>query len=656
MNLENKVRLLIVEDENIVAIDLKKTLSKLGFDVIACVRRGEDAVEIAYTEKPDLILMDIMLEGELTGIDAAEIIKRTIDIPIVYLTAYADNDTIKKAKVTEPAGYLLKPFEDRRLLSTIETALYNFKVESKLKESEERYRKLVEESPLATAIIGERKIIYANPSAVSVFGAKGESDFLKKPIFDFIPIQYRKNFKSKLKSLLLNKEKIEISNEKLIKFNGDVIDVEFTAVPIKYQNKFAVQIIIRDITENKVKELIQQATLKILQSSNVTENLRDMLQIIFNSLEELVEIRNFSLSLYNEDKNIIEFPFYKDEVRPMPKPRKPSKGLTEYVLKNGEPVFLKDHNIKRLIDLEEIDRIDHIPNVWLGVPLQIKEKNIGVLIIKDYNSPSRINEREREILEYLSFPISRAIEKKIDEAEKEKITKELKALNATKDKFFSIISHDLRSPFNSILGFAEILKEDLPTLTKKELNFYIDSLYESTKHTYNILNNLLEFSSFKTGNFPYDPQKLNLYSLVERVCEVISGNLHKKEIQFFNKTHVTHFIKADEDMIFSAVQNLLSNAVKFSHSGGKVIVSSEQENGTILISIQDEGIGMDENLLSKLFKLEEKVSRRGTNDEAGTGLGLIIIKEFIEKHGGNIKVESQPNKGSKFIFTLPSAK
>lgn len=649
-----KTRVLIVEDEVIVGIDLKNTLEKLEYEVIGVTRTGEEAINLSLQKKPDLVLMDIMLEGEMTGVEAAEKIKRRIDLPIVYLTAFADNDTLKKAKVTEPSGYLLKPFEEKRLSSTIETALYNFKVEAKLRESEERYRKLIEDSPIAIGIIVGRKIVYANPASFKIFGAESSRDLIGKPILDFVHEPYLVAFKDKLVKLLLHNEKLEIKDEKLVRLDGEVIDVEFTAVPIKYQNKFAVQIIIRNVTEIRKKEKIQQVTLKIFQSSNITHSLTELYQLIYNSLSEIMSLKNLSISLLNEEDQILEFPFYKDELKPVPKSRRPAKGLTEYVLNKGESTLLNYYNIKRLEFSGEIEITGPIPKVWLGVPLQIKEKNVGVLIIKDYDNENSITAVEQEILEFVSFPISRVIERKIDEAERETFTERLKTLNATKDKFFSIISHDLKSPFNSILGFTELLKEELGNLSREEMQLYINSLYESSRHTYNILNNLLEFSRFKSGTMEYKPVKVFLQGFVERVIDALSGNAIRKDIKIQNEIDPAIKVKADEDMLNSIFQNLITNAVKFTLAGGYIKISAAREGDFIKITVEDNGIGMNEKMIKNLFKIEEKVSRKGTEKEVGTGLGLIIIKDYIDKHSGYIKVESRFNQGTKFIFTLPA--
>jgi signal transduction histidine kinase len=231
----------------------------------------------------------------------------------------------------------------------------------------------------------------------------------------------------------------------------------------------------------------------------------------------------------------------------------------------------------------------------------------------------------------------------------------LEELNQTKDNFFSIISHDLRSPFDSILGFTEVLKNDFEELTKEELKLYLDSLYHSSRHIYSLLNNLLQYSRFQLGKTEFEQEPLSLMKIIEQNLEMLGGSALKKEIKMVNLLADDIFVFADEDMLNSILLNLITNAIKFSKRGGEITISAEYQNGFANISVKDTGIGMDEQTLKKIFKLDAKKSTPGTENETGTGLGLLIVKEFVEKHDGSIKVTSQPSKGSIFSFTLPLA-
>ena len=166
-----QTRILVVEDESIVALDIQDRLESLGYEVPATVASGEKAIEQAGLLRPDLVLMDIQLQGRMDGVEAADQIRRRFGIPVIYLTANADHPTVQRAKFTEPFGYVIKPFEERELHTTIEVALYKHQAEQTLKESEERYRLLAELSPEAIIVQSDDGIVYANPAAASLFGA-----------------------------------------------------------------------------------------------------------------------------------------------------------------------------------------------------------------------------------------------------------------------------------------------------------------------------------------------------------------------------------------------------------------------------------------------------------------------------------------------------
>ncbi len=258
--------LLIVEDENIVAIDIKEKAKSMGYKVVGIASSGEEAVELAGNKKPDLVIMDIVLKGKMDGIEAAEIIKRDHDIPIIYLTAYADDETLKRAKLTGPLGYLIKPFEERELHTAIEVALYNHMIKSKLKTSEERYRKLVETSPDAVLLINHMdKILFANKT-VEKFTGFPRRELIGKEIKALRKIGILKEEEfNKFMENLINpfREHLEPIEFELNDREGNKHYLEFYTSVIKTKDESLLQIIGHDITdrieaEKKREELIRE--------------------------------------------------------------------------------------------------------------------------------------------------------------------------------------------------------------------------------------------------------------------------------------------------------------------------------------------------------------------------------------------------------------
>ena len=246
-------------------------------------------------------------------------------------------------------------------------------------------------------------------------------------------------------------------------------------------------------------------------------------------------------------------------------------------------------------------------------------------------------------------------DRKLAEDEIKRKNEELQLVNAEKDKFFSIIAHDLKSPFNSFLGFTKMLEEDLPTMTLEQIQKIADSMRKSAINLYNLLENLLEWSLMQRGITTFDPASFLLMPKISESIGSILQSAAKKEIEISYYIHDELVVFADEKMLGSILRNLSSNAVKFTPRGGKVTFTAKpSSNRSVEISVQDTGIGMNQEMVENLFKLDIDTSRKGTENERSTGLGLIICKEFIEKHGGKLWVESEEGKGSTFYFTLPN--
>ena len=233
-------------------------------------------------------------------------------------------------------------------------------------------------------------------------------------------------------------------------------------------------------------------------------------------------------------------------------------------------------------------------------------------------------------------------------------TKKLEELNATKDKFFSIIAHDLKSPFNSILGFSNLLLEDYDECDDIEIERYLKMIDTSAKQAYKLLDNLLNWARVQTKGFIFNPKEQSLNKILIEVTKLNENNAEMKNIKLSYSLPKDINIYADYDMIEIILRNLISNAIKFTPKNGEVKINAEQVNDNVIISVSDTGVGMEQEKLEKIFDISEKNSTAGTENETGTGLGLILCKEFIEKHNGKIWIESEIGKGSKFIFSIPN--
>ncbi len=242
--------------------------------------------------------------------------------------------------------------------------------------------------------------------------------------------------------------------------------------------------------------------------------------------------------------------------------------------------------------------------------------------------------------------------KKIEERIQEQNI-QLQELNSTKDKFFSIIAHDLRSPFSGFIGLTKFMADGIMNMDKVEVQKMSIAIQETAQNLFKLLENLLEWSRIQRGMIPFDPSFCIVSFLIEPTIELMRGSLTQKNIELVNQIPQKFALKADVFMLNTILRNLISNAIKFTQRGGKIILSAEEQDSNYLFLVEDSGIGMSSNTVGKLFKIDQKVSRLGTEGEHSTGLGLILCKEFINKHGGKIWVESEIAVGSKFYFTIP---
>lgn len=245
-------------------------------------------------------------------------------------------------------------------------------------------------------------------------------------------------------------------------------------------------------------------------------------------------------------------------------------------------------------------------------------------------------------------------QKKIEEQIRES-EEALKLTNASKDKFFSIIAHDLKSPFLGLLGFSNILLENFDDLEKEQLRRYLTNINKTTKNVYKLIEHILEWSRIHTNRVEINIAPLNLYNSVEYAANLLLANATNKEIIIVNNIDKFVNVKADENLLNSIFENLISNAIKFSNRKSQISISAQKKKNHVEIIVKDNGVGMDEEVLNHIFRIDVTTSTRGTDGEPGTGLGLILCKDMLANMNGSIKVKSEVNVGTSFTICLPIA-
>lgn len=292
--------------------------------------------------------------------------------------------------------------------------------------------------------------------------------------------------------------------------------------------------------------------------------------------------------------------------------------------------------------------------------LRIDEKLFQELLDKDLHFSRNILKRlitrlreSNQTEEYL-YERSNTIQKEKEEIEEKKSW--LEKMNATKDQFFSIIAHDLKNPFNTIIGLSELLVYRYDKYSNEKVKEFIRQIHTHSSSAYNLLDNLLQWARSQTGRLEVSHQKLNIERLIEENVSLLKNKATQKEIEIELIPKRVPEVYADENMINTVLRNLLTNAIKFTPQKGRIQVQADDHDKShIKISVKDNGMGIDKENIPKIFDLTSHFTTRGTDSEEGTGLGMVLCKDFVEKNHGTIWVESEKKKGSTFYFTLPKA-
>ncbi len=530
-----KARILIVEDENIVAFNIQTRLQALGYSVTAIISSGESALQKVAETRPDLVLMDIKLKGMVDGIQAAAQIRRHFQIPVVYLTAYTDEETLNRAKVTEPYGYILKPFEARELGTTIEMALYKHQIEQQLREREQWLTTTLKS--IGDAVIttdSQGLITFMNPVAEALTRWNSEEVLGNdlSCVFHAINEKTRKTIENPVKLVLQEGVTLGLENHTLlITKDGSEIPIDDSAAPIKNEsgNILGAVLVFHDITE------------------------RQQIQALLEKANEELEVRV------------------------------------------AESIALLKATNEQL--RQEIARRQGLEN----------ELRLAL-------------EKERE-------------------------------LNELKTRIITTVSHEYRTPLTTILSSADLLEHYDSRLTPEKKQKHFQRIQLSIKYLTKLVEDMLIVQQAETGTLEFNPMSLDIEQVARKMVnefQLSSANQHPIFLEFHgNCTNVN----LDEKLLQLILSNLLSNAIKFSPDKNPVRLELRCEPSQIVIHISDGGIGILPAEKTRLFNPFFRGSNIGVTP--GVGLGLVIVKQCVDLHGGEIFIESEVGKGTTFTVTLP---
>ncbi|MFC2109875.1 PAS domain S-box protein [Bacteroidota bacterium] len=488
-------------------------------------------------------------------------------------------------------------------------------LELQLTESEAKHKMLTEFSGDMIVKYRNFKMVYVNPAVEKILG------YTKEEYLDFSPLD------------LIHPDDIE---EVKATRELDISDKTDKNHLIEFRQKhkngsyrwISAQIIIHKIDENNI--------ITIINSRDVTSKKEDELKI--KKLSTAVSQSPTAIVITNT----------KGDIEYANSSYTSISGYSYDELIGQNPRLMKSNHHKPEFYKNLWETVTS-GNIWKG-ELYNKHKNGSFFWESSVIAP--IFNQKNELINFVAVK-QNITERKLQENLIKQQNKELTKLNADKDRFMQILAHDLKNPFHSILGLIDLLKDNIREYDIDEVEELLNLASKSAQNTFHLLENLLTWGRSNSGEIPFEPQKLSFSTSCNEVIEnlQLTANTKSVTINYVASDGISIF--ADKKMLKTILRNLISNAIKFTNKGGQVNIHAEQKNSIVTITISDNGIGIEPSILNKLFDISEKVTTTGTANEKGTGLGLLLCKEFAEKHEGKIWVESEVGKGSNFKFTLP---
>jgi len=620
-----KKKILVVEDEAMVAIDIKNTLIGMKYDVPAIVFSGEEALKKVEEIQPDLILMDIVLKGEMDGIEASQKIRERFGIPVVYLTAYADSTTLKRAKITEPFGYILKPFEGRELHSTIEMALYKQQSEKALKDSKEFSSSLLNHAPNPIIVINpDTSVRYVNPALEKITGFSSEEIIGRNPPYPWWAKETRKETERYFKKAM--KEGAQKLEELFKKKSGEQFWVEITSGPARSDKAFEYYLENWvDITkrkkaeeeliesETKYRELVQNANSIIIRRDprGTITFFNEFAQDFFGYTEDEILGKNVmgtivpdiestgrNLALMIQDIGLHPERYLSNE--------------NENIRRNGERVWV----------------------AWTNKAIYDKDGNIVEILCIGNDITDRKNLQDQLIH-----------------------TQKMEAIGTLSGG----IAHDFNNILSIIIGYTKLAQDKVPE--GSQLWEDLREVYQAGNRARDLVKQILTFSL--QAEQKRTPVKI--HRVVTETLKLLRSSF-PATIEIRTRLTTTAPVLADFTHIEQVIMNLCTNAYHAMREQGGVLEVRLEElmlddeafahqldislGPYLSLTVLDTGRGMDKAVRDRIFEPYFTTKRTGE----GTGIGLTVVHGIVKSYGGAITVESEPGRGSIFQVLLPRLK
>lgn len=450
------------------------------------------------------------------------------------------------------------------------------------------------------------------------------------------------------------KDGIFTSNCKGLKKDGTKIDLTVTQSVVydKNGNYFRVSSVKNLSAENHDK-LVQSVLLDISQEAGYTKSSEDIFKLIHKSVGQLMPVKNFYIAIYDADTDTISFPYLVDEIDDdddVIVDAKSSLGLTAYQLRKGCASLIKEEEILNMIDSGEMIQLGPMSKVWLGGTLKVQNKPIGVMALQSYDDENAYSEEEKAIIELISDQVARVIERNMFEKALIDAKEEAEKANRVKSDFLAQISHEIRTPINSILSFSSLLRSELEDLVSEELKESFELIDRGGKRLIRTVDLLLNVAQAQSGKRKIHPCEVDLQvDILNPIVVQLKYMAEEKglSIDLICSSQYTVAV-CDAYTVNQIFINLIDNAIKYSFEGRIVVQIFNNQYGQLQVDIRDNGIGIAEDYLPNMFEIFTQEETGYTRRFEGNGLGLALVKEYANLNNIKIEVKSQKGKGSTF--------
>jgi PAS domain S-box-containing protein len=662
-------RILIVEDQRLIAADLENTLGRIGYEVIGSVASGEEAVPRAIETRPDLILMDIRLRGKMDGIQAAEAIRAQTDVPVVYLTAYADEETILRAKGTTPFGFVVKPFNERELRAAIEVAIFKHETDRLLIEERAR-RRAAEEFKLLVDGVMDYAIFMLDPTGRIASwneGARRIKGYAAEEILGthfsvfHPPEDVAAGRPAAVLAQALADGRAEREGWRLRK-DGSRFWANVVITPLRDERGqlHGFGKVARDLTERKhqeeMKQFLDRATVTLAGSLDPISTLEQAARIIVPELADwcLIDLvdeggRLTQVAVAHVDRE------KEDLARGLARTLAAQPGLEHgplHVLGTGKPEVHPDvgdaDRAAKLLGTEHPELLRRLGLYsYMCLPIQFRGRTLGVLSLLRGSPPRRYGASDLAFAEELSRRIGLAVENA-------RLYREAQEAIRARDEFLQIASHELKTPLTPLQlqldSLGRMLEKAGVLKMNERLTSALTTAIRQTTRLSRLVESLLDVSRITVGRVALDVEPFDLADLIREVADRFRGEARKAGSSLDVRVDGPLLGQWDHLRVEQILSNVLSNAIKYG-SGKPIEVESRLGEGAVTVAVTDHGIGIEKHAMLRIFgRFERAVSVRNFG---GLGLGLFIARQLAEAHGGTILAQSEPGAGSTFTIVLP---